>query len=295
MASVSALFCSVAHAESTYVSIQPLFQQHCLLCHSGQHAAAGLSLDSYEGIKKGSLRGSVVKASDPEGSELIRRLKGNSQPRMPMTGPPFLTDAEINRVAAWIKAGLPKGQTAANGSQNVASSNKPDAGKPVNYTHVAPIFARRCVKCHTERGLMGSAPEGYLLNSYAATLSAGDRVRIIPGNSAASELYRRIKGYSMPRMPHDGPPYLSADEIALIAGWINDGARDSSGRKAPIPTGARVRFEGQLNALWNVDGATLIITGNTRIKKIPRPGDRVRVEGWVNAQGQVEVERIRRR
>jgi hypothetical protein len=29
--------------------------------------------------------------------ELIRRLKGLSQPRMPVTGPPFLSDAAIAR------------------------------------------------------------------------------------------------------------------------------------------------------------------------------------------------------
>jgi len=74
------------------------------------------------------------------------------------------------------------------------------------YADVAPIFATRCAKCHAERGLMGPAPEGYRLNSYEATLSTVDRVRVVPGHPEASELVRRIRGQALPRMPFDGPP-----------------------------------------------------------------------------------------
>jgi hypothetical protein len=56
------------------------------MCHSGQDAALGLRLDSLDNLNKGSRKGPVAKAGDPAGSELIRRIKGVSQPRMPMTG-----------------------------------------------------------------------------------------------------------------------------------------------------------------------------------------------------------------
>src|SRR5690606_37469225 len=83
---------------------------------------------------------------------------------------------------------------------------------PIGYARVAPVLAQRCVKCHTARGLMGPAPEGFRLDSYAATIAAEDRVRVLPGEPLGSELVRRIKGYSSPRMPFDGPPWLSDDE-----------------------------------------------------------------------------------
>jgi len=71
---------------------------------------------------------------------------------------------------------------------------RPAPGEPVTYQHVAPIFATRCAKCHTNNGQMGPAPEGYRLSSYVSTLSANDRARVVPGNAAASELVRRIRG-----------------------------------------------------------------------------------------------------
>jgi hypothetical protein len=45
-------------------------------------------------------------------------------------------------------------------------------------------------------------------------------------------------------MPFDGPPWLADEEMRLIEQWIAQGARDSEGRAAPVPAGARVRFRG---------------------------------------------------
>jgi hypothetical protein len=91
---------------------------------------------------------------------------------------------------------------------------------------------------------MGRPPEGYRLDSLAATLDASDRARVVPGNPGSSELVRRIRGVSRPRMPFDGPPWLADEEMRLIEQWIAQGARDSEGRGAPVPAGARVRFRG---------------------------------------------------
>ncbi len=86
-----------ATAAATYAELAPLLAERCVVCHAGESAAAGLRLDSLEGVLRGSAKRKVVLAGDPAGSELIRRLRGSSQPRMPMTGPPFLADAEIAR------------------------------------------------------------------------------------------------------------------------------------------------------------------------------------------------------
>jgi hypothetical protein len=52
---------------------------------------------------------------------------------------------------------------------------------------------------------------------------------VVPGHPEASELVRRIRGQALPRMPFDGPPYLSEADIALIVAWIRQGARDAAG------------------------------------------------------------------
>lgn len=142
---------------------------------------------------------------------------------------------------------------------------------------------------------MGPAPEGYLLNSYASTLSANDRARVVPGKPHARELVRRINGQSRTQMPFDGPPYLDQDEIRLIEDWITQGARNANGVKSPMPVGAKVRLQGRLGANRQLDGLDLIVGSGTRIKKHPRPGDYVQVRGRLDKNGDVQVERLRRR
>jgi uncharacterized membrane protein len=280
-------------AEVTYADVADIFHERCSMCHSASNASLGLRLDSLDGILNGSQRGPVVKAGDPAGSELVRRVKGISQPRMPMTGPPFLADAEIARIEQWVASGLKPGIPA--GGAAPAATRAPAAGEPVTFAHVAPIFAAHCAKCHTQQGLMGPAPEGYRLTSYEAVLSSDDRVRVVPGNPAASELVRRIRGQARPRMPFDGPPYLSVEETELIVTWIKQGARDADARPAAIPAHARVRLHGSLSRRWALDGLELVTSGSTRIDKSPRPGDYVEVRGRLSPDGAVIAERIRRR
>jgi len=280
-----------AHAQPTYAELAPILQAQCVMCHSGASAAAGLKLDTLEGLRAGSARGAVVRPGDGEASELVRRLRGTSAPRMPMTGPPFLTDAQIAQFAAWIDAGMPAGAPAAPVASTPA---RPAQGEPVTYAHVAPIFARRCASCHTEQGRMGPAPEGYRLNSYAATISPADRARVVPGRPEASELLRRVRGQARPRMPFDGPPYLDDADIALIERWIADGARDARGQVAPIPAGAAVRLHGTLTGPARLDALPLRGAVGARIDRA-RIGGYVEVRGRVTGEGEIDVQRLRGR
>ena len=286
---------SQAGGSNTFADLEPILSQHCVMCHSGNAAPLGLQLDSFESVLKGSTRGPVVKAGDPLGSELIRRLKGISQPRMPMTGPPFLSDSEIALFERWVTAGLPRGSVTQDSPPSRPATLPPAAGETVTYLHVAPILAMRCAKCHAEKGLMGAAPEGYRLTSYDSTLSTADRVRVVPGKPDASELVRRIRGHALPRMPFDGPPYLSDDDIRLIEDWVAHGARDANGKVAPNPAGATVRLHGTLRPGWRLDELELDVGAHTRIDKSPRPGDYVEVRGRLDESGNVKVGRLRRR
>lgn len=279
----------------TYADVAPILAARCVLCHAGPGAPAQLALDSLEGVRRGSSSGPVVKPGDAAGSELIRRITGASQPRMPLTGPPFLSDDEIGLLERWVAGGLQEGTAPAAASQVPATPPRPAPGEPVTYAHVAPIFATRCVKCHTANGLMGPAPEGLQLNSYAATLASGERARVVPGVPAASELLRRVRGQARPVMPFDGPPYLDAEEIALIEAWIAQGARSADGQTAPLPVGARVRLHGRLGPDWRLDGLPLVVDRGTRIDKSPGVGDYVQVRGRVGSDGSIVAERIRRR
>ena len=287
-----ALVSSTVVVATDFSDIDQVLQARCVICHAGPAAPLGLRLDSRDGLLTGSSRGAIVAAGDPGNSELIKRLKGTSLPRMPMTGPPYLADGEVALFEQWILDGMRSGAV----SEPSVSAPTPRAvAGPVRYDQVAPIFATRCVKCHTEKGLMGGPPEGYRLASYADTISTADRVRVVPGSPAASELLRRIRGQALPKMPFEGPPFLSDDEIALIEQWIADGARDSAGSPAPIPVGSRVRLHGRLVSSNRLDDLTLVITRSTRMDKSPGPGDYVEVRGTLDADGRVVVDRMRPR
>lgn len=283
---------ALAAADVSYTDLAPIFTSRCIVCHSGESAPLGLRLDSYDNLREGSKRGPIVKAGDPEGSELIRRLRGKSQPRMPLIPPP-LPESDIARIENWIAAGLARGTAAASTESKAATPARPPPGEPVTYAHVAPILASRCAKCHTENGLMGLPPEGYLLTTYEHTLAASERARVVPGVPQASELVRRIRGQSVPRMPFDGPPYLNEQDIHLIEDWIAQGARDVNGQPAPV--GARLRLNGRLTDGWALDGLALTVDGSTRIDKRPGVGDYVEVRAVLGPNGIVRARRIRRR
>ena len=291
LAIVPAIVATAGAADVTYTDIAPILQQRCVMCHSGPAAPRGLRLDSLDGLLAGGDNGAVVKDGDPAASELIRRLQGVSLPRMPMTGPPFLSDEETSLFEEWIVTGMQAG------ADPIAAlpAEDPRASEFVTFDQVAPIFARRCAKCHTDNGLMGAPPEGYRLTSYESVISAADRVRIMPGNPAASELLRRVRGQAQPQMPFDGPPFLENEEIVLIERWIEEGARNSAGDVAPIPVAARVRLHGTLRTRWQLDDLQLNISPKTRVDGNPQSGDQVRIRGQVQADGSIRVDRVKAR
>jgi hypothetical protein len=98
------------------------------------------------------------------------------------------------------------------------------------------VFSRvvtGCVRCHTPGGVtpIGLQISGLDLSSYA-TLRAGgiqsEMTIVVPGEPCASVLLQKI-GTAPPfgaRMPLDGPPYLDARDIQMVADWIAEGAND---------------------------------------------------------------------
>jgi rubredoxin len=95
------------------------------------------------------------------------------------------------------------------------------------------IFTPTCAKsgCHAadtgQMGLVLEAGRSYeLLVGHPAT-EQGNLNRVQPGSPERSYLILKLKGdpsISGVRMPFDGPPYLTDDQIAGIAGWIRAGA-----------------------------------------------------------------------
>lgn len=94
------------------------------------------------------------------------------------------------------------------------------------------VFERgKCNNCHTGNG-SGANQSGLQLGTYAELRTGGGRsgtAIVVDGDPCASILVQKIET-SPPfgrRMPYNGPPYLSAQDIALVRDWISEGARDN--------------------------------------------------------------------
>ncbi|MEN6484414.1 MAG: c-type cytochrome domain-containing protein [Syntrophobacteraceae bacterium] len=94
----------------SYADVAAIFSRSCNKCHSGSKPAQGLRTDSYPGIMAGGWNGPVVVPGNPARSELVRRIRGISTPRMPFKSPVWLSETEMGRIEQWIQAGAPDGK-----------------------------------------------------------------------------------------------------------------------------------------------------------------------------------------
>jgi hypothetical protein len=86
---------------------------------------------------------------------------------------------------------------------------------------IQPILARHCAKCHIEK-----REGGLRLATGKEALVAADSGEVVikPGDSAGSELIRRISADDDTRMPPEGER-VSAEEVALLRRWVDQGAK----------------------------------------------------------------------
>ncbi len=124
-------------------------------------------------------------------------------------------------------------------SATTASPPPPPAGGVDFDTQVLPILRRNCVRCHG--GFSAGSCSGILgrcFDSYEAIQATSfDGREVIPFDGGGSELVKRIRGLSLPRMPFDGPPFLTEQEIVIVESWIDAGAKPSAppaGNRPPV-------------------------------------------------------------
>ena len=95
------------------------------------------------------------------------------------------------------------------------------------------IFTPTCAKsgCHAastaSEGLVLDAGQSYALLVGHPASEQGALARVEPGSPERSYLILKLRGdpsISGKRMPQDGPPFLTPDQIDGFAGWIRAGA-----------------------------------------------------------------------
>ena len=109
-----------------------------------------------------------------------------------------------------------------------ADEKKPDAKKITYDEHVRPIFREKCLSCHNT----DKKTAGLDLSNYLGTMEGGASGAVVePGDAELSYLYMLVNHESEPYMPPKSEK-MPADNLAVIAKWINGGALENSGSKA---------------------------------------------------------------
>src|SRR5438034_10871697 len=95
---------------------------------------------------------------------------------------------------------------------------------------VVPILSEKCLKCHGLASPMANLD----LKSRESALKGGQHgPAIVPGDAAASNLYKHVAGQEQPRMPLGGK--LTDEEIAGLKAWIDRGAEWDAGLTLSAP------------------------------------------------------------
>jgi hypothetical protein len=125
-----------------------------------------------------------------------------------------------------------------------ASASGQDAAKDVDFAkQIEPLLSQNCFKCHG-----ADHPKGGLrLDRRDAALRGGDSTDqvIVPGKSAKSDLIARLKSSDPDVMMPPKGKRVPADQIELLAKWIDAGASwsDTAAAASPVVPGRSITPE----------------------------------------------------
>ena len=85
--------------------VRPIFERHCVACHSADtKPAGGFRVDDRNGLVQGGNSGPGIVPGKPQESLLLKRVAKDAKKRMPAEGEP-LTDEQIAVLSRWIEQG----------------------------------------------------------------------------------------------------------------------------------------------------------------------------------------------
>ena len=94
---------------------------------------------------------------------------------------------------------------------------------------IQPIIAKHCIDCHVSGGA-GYEASGFALDSYEGIMK-GTRngPMVLAGDSAGSNMLVLMEGRADPSisMPHGDLKAASAEELAAVRAWIDQGAKNN--------------------------------------------------------------------
>ncbi len=135
--------------------------------------------------------------------------------------------------------------------------------KDVDYqSDVKPLLTKYCVGCHNEKDNESEVQ----LQSLAQIRKGGPKGSILDAKDSASSLLSKVlNGTHDPKMPPSESPQLSANEIALIQKWIEQGAKGSDesqslkSRLSQMNVPSTFTGSAPITAIGSVHGESLLV------------------------------------
>ncbi|MES1258720.1 MAG: c-type cytochrome domain-containing protein, partial [Acidobacteriota bacterium] len=115
-------------APGYFRDVRPVLQRQCQGCHQPNALSSGLDLTTFEGFSKGGKHGPAFRAGAPGESLVLKYVRGEAQPPMPLGGPP-LTKEQIEAISGWIAAGG-KDDTPAEAVDTISAEHPPGYAQP---------------------------------------------------------------------------------------------------------------------------------------------------------------------
>ncbi|MCB1207585.1 MAG: hypothetical protein KDN18_25260, partial [Verrucomicrobiae bacterium] len=111
------------------------------------------------------------------------------------------------------------------GSVAMVLFGKSLSSAPVDYhTDIAPLLRDYCAGCHNE----GDYEGGFSVETFASLMEGGEtegKTIVAPGKPGESYLLQTVLKKAKPAMPPKKEPQPTADEVALLGRWIEEGAK----------------------------------------------------------------------
>jgi WD40 repeat protein len=117
--------------------IEPIFENKCLVCHSGSIVEAKFDMSTYAGVMKGGKRGVAVVPGKSAESNIFLLCSRQKKPIMPPKSEDPLTSQELSLLKLWIDEGA-KMPTMARVKKAIIVDLPPALVKPVRAVAVAP-------------------------------------------------------------------------------------------------------------------------------------------------------------
>ncbi|HTU92691.1 MAG TPA: c-type cytochrome domain-containing protein [Gemmataceae bacterium] len=108
------------------------------------------------------------------------------------------------------------------------------AAEPVSSysSRIKPFFSRYCLECHNREEPKG----GLNLETYKSLLDGGDNgAMLTPGKADASRIVRLVEHKDKPFMPPKKAKQPRPEEVALLRGWIDAGAKEDGAVRITVP------------------------------------------------------------